>query len=787
MAQYYWPFLVEAVALGLLTALTSFRVFIRALRSNGLMRLGWLGLSSLIAGLGVWAANFSVILAWDGSSDVRYDPLWASLSLLIGILIAVGLGPAVMRPTRWQAGLLAGTYTGVVLALLQVISLTAWAAPARIAWHWPPLLLAAAAGSALAILAIAIVRQKGLWWQRMAAAGLLTSAVFAEHFIARTGLEVVLAPGAPAPTGLTPTEMAVAVGFVTLFLTGMAFLVAALDQRSQKLSLRRMRSLADAAMEGLALCNGGIIADANASLCALLGRSRDALHGTPFIDLVEPEDRGQIPNRAGERRELELLGADGAAIPVEIVVRDLVFGGGRQQVLAVRDLRERRHAQERIRHLAHHDPLTGVLNRVSFAEQLHRALELAVAANGKLAVLALDLDHFKEVNDTFGHAAGDAVLIEVARRLAAELGPNDLVARLGGDEFVVVQCGAEHADAPGELADRLIESVRRPFAIDDRSALVGLSVGIAVFPNHATTAEGLLANADTALYRAKSGGGLRSRYYDSDMDTAMRARRTLARDLRNALADGDLRIHFQPQIKTESGNVVALEALLRWTHPYVGEVAPVEFIEIAEEYGIILDLGHWVLQQACDEAARWSNPLVVSVNVSPLQIQEGDLPDRIEQVLARSGLHPSRLEIEITETVLVKDFHHALAVLRRIKSLGVRVAMDDFGTGYSSLATLQAFPFDKIKIDRSFIDRLGSHPQAEGIVRAVLGLGRSLRIPVVAEGVETDQQAQFLRSERCEELQGFLFGRPGPIDQYTALTGAELRPTEREHGERVAL
>jgi diguanylate cyclase len=701
---YDWPFLLEAVLLGLLTALTSFRVFIRALRSDGLLRLGWLAMSSLVAGLGVWAANFSVIIAFDPGIAVHYDPWWAALSLVAGTIVAAGLGPAVMRPSPWQAGLLAGSYTGIVLAFLQVVSLAAWEMPARIQWHWPALLAAAAVGTAIAVVAIMTARQSRRWWQRMMAAGLLTTAVFAEHFMATLGLELIPDPSRSVGTGLTPTQMAVAVGSVTLLLTGLAFLLAALERRAQRLSLRRMRSLADAAVEGLVLCEGGRITDANASFCTLVGVPRDRLRGRTFESLIMPEHRLHLPNQAGEMRELELTGPNEDPVPAEVLARDLAFGAPQQRVFTVRDLRERRSAEERIRHLAHHDSLTGLLNRVRFKERLHRAIELAVATGSKFAVLALDLDRFKEVNDVLGHAAGDAVLVEVARRLREEIGPQDLIARLGGDEFVIVQCSGAQPDAAGDLAERLIEAVKKPIRVEEQSTSVGLSVGICLFPHHATTAEALLANADTALYRAKSGGSGRSRYFDAEMDTAVRARRTLAHDLRRAVAESDLRIHYQPQVRAETAEVVAFEALVRWTHPFVGPVSPAEFIEIAEEYGIILDLGDWVLQQACEEAARWANPLTVAVNVSPVQIQQGNLPARIAELLVSTGLPPSRLEIEITETVLVKDFHHALSVLRRIKALGVRVAMDDFGTGYSSLANLQAFPFDKLKIDRTFIE-----------------------------------------------------------------------------------
>jgi predicted signal transduction protein with EAL and GGDEF domain len=346
------------------------------------------------------------------------------------------------------------------------------------------------------------------------------------------------------------------------------------------------------------------------------------------------------------------------------------------------------------------------------------------------------------------------------------LEPGDLVARLGGDEFAIVSDNCDPNRAVS-VAEQLIDAISQDFSIGEQRASVAASIGIALFPSHGTTPEKLLSNADVALYCAKAEGPSAYRFFSSEMDTAIRDRRALANDLCQGLARGELEIHFQPQAKVSSLAVTGFEALLRWHHPERGFVSPAEFISLAEENGLVKELGLWVLRRACQEAAKWDSLLNVAVNISPIQFQQMDLPQHVLAILTETGLQPSRLELEITETVFIKDFDRALSMLRRLKALGVRITMDDFGTGWSSLATLQAFAFDRLKIDRTFIDKIGRRREAEVIVRAVLGLGRSLDIPVLAEGVETEEQLNFLRSESCDELQGYLLAAPAPIEDFS--------------------
>jgi diguanylate cyclase (GGDEF)-like protein len=384
-------------------------------------------------------------------------------------------------------------------------------------------------------------------------------------------------------------------------------------------------------------------------------------------------------------------------------------------------------------------------------------------------LLCLDLDRFKEINDVFGHATGDAFLVSLARRMQNAAG-DAFLARLGGDEFAIVAPAAAQPRKAAALAENLLAAVADEIVVDQQPLRVGLSIGVALFPDDGTNADMLTANADAALYRAKAEGRSTVRFFEAEMDQQIRERRAMQLDLRTAVERNELKLYFQPQARVQH-EIVAFEALLRWHHPVRGFVPPMTFIPLAEESGLIMTIGEWVLREACREAARWSKPILVSVNLSPVQFRHGDLPSLVHEILLETGLPPARLELEVTEGVLINDFERTVSILHRLKSLGVRIAMDDFGTGYSSLSYLQAFPFDKIKIDQRFICNLEHDAQSATIVRAVIGLARGLAIPVVAEGVETEAQLNFLTAERCDKVQGFLIGRPEPIVHYAKYVG----------------
>ena len=442
--------------------------------------------------------------------------------------------------------------------------------------------------------------------------------------------------------------------------------------------------------------------------------------------------------------------------------------------LAMRDQSRLRVALAHTQAVARHDPLTGLPNRLRFREHMEHTLELLRRDEGGCALLYLDLDGFKGVNDVLGHAAGDALLCAVSSRLGACTRDGELVARLGGDEFAIVQADPCQPGAAQALADRLVQALREPFDVNGYPITIGTSIGIALADQATPSADTLLHDADLALYHAKAEGRGTWRFSTADMDLQVRLRRTLEGDLRRALALEQFEVFYQPLVDARTQRLTGFEALLRWHHPEHGLVSPAEFIPVAEEIGLIVEIGAWVLQRACADAAGWPAHISVAVNLSAAEFLAGDLPRGVQRALGLSGLAASRLELEITESVLLRDNDATLATLHHLRRLGLRTSMDDFGTGYSSLSYLRQFPFDKVKIDQSFIRDIGRDGCGVEIIRAVIGLGRALHIKVLVEGVETVEQLHFLRTERCDELQGYMFGRPQPLRMAEDLIRSDL-------------
>jgi len=460
---------------------------------------------------------------------------------------------------------------------------------------------------------------------------------------------------------------------------------------------------------------------------------------------------------------------DGGEIEVLTYARRVRFGRGHAVLVAIVDVTERKRAEARIAHMAHHDALTDLPNRVLFNERLGDALGQMGRGNDSLAVLCLDLDQFKSVNDTLGHPIGDKLLKTVAQRLTRCVGGGDMVARLGGDEFAVTVPALASPRAAETLASTIVDVLSQPYDVDGHEVVVGASVGIAVAPADGNTPEVLLRNADIALYRAKSDGRGRFHFFEPELDKRIQMRRMLELDLRKAYATGEFELYYQPLVSLATGQVSGFEALLRWRHPERGMISPVEFIPLAEEIGLIVPLGEWVLRKACADAAAWPVPVKVAVNLSPNQFKSRNLVGAVVGALAQSRLTPQRLELEITESVLLGETEANLATLHQLRGLGVHISLDDFGTGYSSLSYLRTFPFDKIKIDQSFVRELAQRLDCAAIVRAVAGLGTSLGIATTAEGVETVEQLERLRAEGCTEVQGYLFSPPRPVEELMPL------------------
>ncbi|MBZ9849453.1 EAL domain-containing protein [Mesorhizobium sp. CA14] len=566
-----------------------------------------------------------------------------------------------------------------------------------------------------------------------------------------------------------------------------SFMVAIIDVTERKLAedgMRRAREFLDTVIENIPV----MLFAKEAGRYVLMNRAGEGLLGIPREELIGKTDAELFPPEEAESfltRDQEALRCDTVQIAAEEKiptrhkgVRDLItrrlavesHDGKSKYVLAVaEDITDRKRDAARIAHMATHDALTDLPNRTMLVERLEFTLERATSGRESFAVMRVDIDGFKEVNDVYGPVVADTLLGKAAKRLAGVAGKHFL-ARTGGSGFTIIVSEGPHPATAIELADRLLAAIADAFDVEGRALRVGLSIGITFFPDDATDVAALLSNARAALDRARADGRGVFRMFEADMDRKLRERRALEQDLRSALASGELLLHYQPQANV-SGEIVGFEALVRWSHKERGIIPPAEFIPVAEESGLIVSLGEWVLRQACREAASWPNPVQVGVNLSPVQFRQGDLPGLLHQILLESGLDPKRLELEITESVLLDDLSRASSILRRLKSLGVKVALDDFGTGYSSLSYLQSFPFDKIKIDKSFVGMIQKNPQTVAIIRAIVGLGRGLSMDIIAEGVETLEQLSFLSDEGCHALQGYLIGRPHPIEAYADEVG----------------
>ncbi|MGZ3410710.1 MAG: putative bifunctional diguanylate cyclase/phosphodiesterase [Xanthobacteraceae bacterium] len=456
------------------------------------------------------------------------------------------------------------------------------------------------------------------------------------------------------------------------------------------------------------------------------------------------------------------LKADGALIDVAIYAREIKHKNVPAVLIAVIDITERKRAEARVAHMAHHDALTGLPNRVLLRQRLEEALLRRRRTDQATAILCIDLDNFKSVNDTLGHSCGDLLLQRVAERIRAILRDSDIAARLGGDEFAILQGEVTDLADVTALARRVLAEMSEPFDVMDHQVLVGASVGVALAPGDGDDPDTLFKNADLALYRAKADGKGAFRFFEAEMDARAQIRRQLEMDLRAAMLANQLEVHYQPLVQLSTGKVSGFEALVRWPHPQRGFIPPSEFIPVAEETGLIVQLGAFVLKKACHDAAQWPCDVKLAVNLSPLQFRTASLFAMVKHTLEETGLSASRLELEITETLLLEKAEHVLATLHALRALGVRISMDDFGTGYSSLSYLRKFPFDKIKIDRSFVHDLGANADSQAIVRAILSLGLSLGITITAEGVETESDLACLKAEGCHEGQGYLFSKARP-------------------------
>jgi diguanylate cyclase (GGDEF)-like protein len=772
--QHDWRLVALGGAVCLLASAAAISLFYRARAASGGARVSWIALDAIVAGCGIWATHFIAMQAYGPGAGGAYNIPVTVLSLIFAIAVTfVGLSISVSA-TRAIPVALGGAVVGGGVAAMHYTGMMALEIPARIGWETATVTVSIILGVIFGSLALVVAGRRDSLANALGATVLLTVAIVSHHFTAMGAVELAPDP-AIVISGLSipPASLSILTASAAAAIIAIALAAAVLDRRA-KGELGRQQVVLDTALENMSqgLCMfdaDGKIMLFNERYAAMFRRTDIALAGRLLVDVLREEQaKGQWQGDANEffarlvvdaregRTTSQIVNRFGRSIRV---VNQPMQGGG--WVATFEDITEWLEAQAKISHMARHDALTGLPNRVLFHEQLEQGLRRA-GSGDQLAVLCLDLDHFKDINDSLGHPIGDALLKEVGRRLRATVGESDTVARLGGDEFSVVQIGRSEEAAARSLAGRLVEAISAPYEIDGHQIVIGVSIGISLSPQDGSDPDELLKNADLALYRAKADGRGTYRFFETGMDARAQARRLLEMDLRAALQRDEFQPYYQPIRDVASGRVVAFEALLRWNHPQRGLIAPINFIPLAEETGLIVQLGEFMLRSACADAATWPDDIDVAVNLSPVQFKNPNLIASVTEALTASGLAARRLELEITESVLLQNSEATLTTLHELRAMGVRISLDDFGTGYSSLSYLRSFLFDKIKIDRSFVSELATREDSMAIIRAVTGLGRSLGIVTTAEGVENDAQLELLRREGCTQAQGYLFSKPRP-------------------------
>ncbi|MDP1584748.1 MAG: EAL domain-containing protein [Bradyrhizobium sp.] len=813
-----WRLVLLACLVCFVASIVAVHIFRRATASQGRTRLIWIAIAGAAIGYGIWATHFIAMLAYEPGVPTGYGIVLLGLSLAVAMIVtSIGFGFAADNPGRWRAPI-GGAILGAGIASMHFLGMLALEVPGRVNWSVDLVVASIALGIIFGSAALAFAVRNNDRWGTLVAAFFLTLAVVSHHFTAMGAVEIAPDPmRTPDALSLSPAVLALAIAGVALSVLGMSLIGVLADRRLAARTHRfeeiiRQLSLTQQQLEGSQtelqlqkLMLDTAINNMGEGLCMFDGEKRLVVcndryagmyrlppellrAGTPHREIIRHRIangilKGDTSDHAANQliSALEALPSDVASSRVDefangrlvCVTRQPMAGGG--WVATHLDVTEQRQSEARITYMAQHDALTDLPNRVLLREHLERALAVTRGGGAGLAVLLLDLDRFKEVNDTLGHPAGDRLLQAVAVRLRGCILETGFIARLGGDEFAVIDYVTNPDGEATALAERIRASLCEPFDLGDHQLTTSTSIGIAIAPRDGTDSDEIMKRADLALYAAKHGGRGAFRFFESELDQRMHARRNLERDMRDALARGEFELHYQPFVHAGSDDISGFEALLRWHHPRRGLVLPAEFIPIAEETGMIVPLGEWVLRAACAEAATWPADLKIAVNLSPAQFRSKDLVAVVVGALAAAGISPHRLELEVTETVIMQESEAVFAALGQLHALGVRIALDDFGTGYSSLSFLQKFPFDKIKIDRSFVNELsGAGEEARLIALAVVRFAVNLGKTTTAEGVETREQVDILRTEGCTELQGYYFGRPAGASEIAQMVVAPV-------------
>ena len=767
----------------------------------------WPIAASIVFGCSVWSLHFVAMLAFAPADRTIYDVHLTALSALV----ASAGGFAAFRV--WQFPIakalrasLAGCLLGLAVTGMHYIGVAAMTVSSLVAYDRTDVAASVVISIAFSILAFARADHLDRLSRRLELCLWFSLAICGLHFTGMAAITMMPIAATDTTSGvLGSATLAFAVGGVSVDILIASLVAVMVDQHMSLRTLKelgRMRLLGNLAQEVIIIHRDGIVLEVNKAGERMLKTATDNIVGQPIASFFSVESRAVLARQertsSSERlpEEVEVQIVDGSRVIVEISCHPVDFLGHPATVLALRDLTDRKRDEAHIRHLARHDALTNLPNRYTLLERLDHALDIAARKKTALAVVFVDLDRFKFVNDTHGHAAGDDLLMQISKRIQSELHPGDLLARIGGDEFILVLTAVTQPEQVSAVATRVIDAMRKPFLIEGHYIEIGASAGIALYPDDGATPDTLMRAADIAMYRVKEEGRGAIRFYEASMNAQLQARLQLQAELAVALERNELVLHYQPIVNGQTGELEILEALIRWHHPRRGMVSPAEFIPLAEQTGLIDQIGTWVIETACRQAASWDRPWRVAINVSPKQFHKSNVCEAINRSLTAHALDPARLVVEVTEGILIEDTANAVVTLNRLREIGVRVALDDFGTGYSSLSYLQLFKFDKLKIDQAFVRKLGESEDALTLTRSIVNLGHNLGLQVTAEGVETSVQLAILQQLGCDQIQGYLVARPALIESYddrerhrvhTLFTGEQPKPRPSRTPELTAV
>ncbi|WP_144697566.1 bifunctional diguanylate cyclase/phosphodiesterase [Fictibacillus phosphorivorans] len=787
-STYHIPLVSLSIIIAVIASYAALDLGIQVQKTKSYARYIWMISGAFAMGMGIWAMHFVAMLAFHLSITVTYDITLVIVSIIPAILSSGIALYIISRPVMGKKQVLLGALfmaTGIVS--MHYTGMEAMKMNAEIQYNpflWTLSAVIAFVASVVALYLLSFVSQNyktsKIWLVKLGSAVLMGIAISGMHY---TGMSAASYKAHQHHTDLASTPfnstlLAYAIGIVILILLGMVFISTFIDRRFEYqsiLSERKFRSVIESANDSIILSDRtGTIISWNKGAELIFGFTEKEALGKN-LQIIIP-DRFKIAHQQGMERyllsgepkvigntvELEGLRKDGSEFPIELSLAawqedDQVYFSS-----IIRDITERKRNEKKINQMVYRDPLTGLPNRLLLNDRLSQALELADENKQTIGIMFIDLDRFKYINDTLGHAVGDQLLIEIAKRIQACVGKNDTVCRQGGDEFIVLIPNTT-ADEVSKIAQQIVDLFSSSVMVNEQELFVTPSIGIAMYPGDGRDIETLIKNADTAMYRVKEQGKNNFQFYTPEMNEAVTKKMKLEIGLRKALERDEFKIVYQPQIDVETGGIIGVEALLRWHHPEWGTISPAEFIPIAEETGLILQIGEWVLHGACRQNKAWQDagyaPLRVAVNISSRQFQQSDLVERVSRILRETELDAQYLELELTESI-IQDSKYAVAKMHKLKEMGIHLSIDDFGTGYSSLSYLKTFPIHTLKIDQSFTRNIYADPKDASLVETIIAMAHNLDLKVIAEGVETEEQLQFLQQKQCNEAQGYYFSRP---------------------------